>query len=249
MAADLALIPEQKPMGFRRAVVGLLWSEAIATRRVDIQHPVSQKRTVLEPIRSMQRQALQRGPRLRATLVAHRAGSAVADLLLQGGRLQRHRARHGRPGSGVRYAVPLATWYRYRPASERTQSSILLLTQHPCAKSSAELLLRLHPATRFVTKPRSLPALSRSGSCAATVHTDRKQHRLDTEAATAVYNTACWHSRTTWAGRDEQISELYACLYAKEFPAQALLRLRPELHSKAMCRDGGRSAHSSTCVR
>jgi protein ImuB len=27
-------------------------------------------------------------------------------------------------------------------------------------------------------------------------------------------------------------AELYACLYAKEFPAQALLRLRPELHSK-----------------
>jgi protein ImuB len=29
-----------------------------------------------------------------------------------------------------------------------------------------------------------------------------------------------------------QPAELYACLYAKEFPAQALLRLRPELHSK-----------------
>ena len=27
-------------------------------------------------------------------------------------------------------------------------------------------------------------------------------------------------------------SELYACLYVKEFPAQALLRLRPELHEK-----------------
>jgi len=27
-------------------------------------------------------------------------------------------------------------------------------------------------------------------------------------------------------------AELYACLYAKEFPAQALLRLRPELHDK-----------------
>jgi protein ImuB len=27
-------------------------------------------------------------------------------------------------------------------------------------------------------------------------------------------------------------SELYACLYAKEFPAQALLRFRPELHGK-----------------
>lgn len=29
-----------------------------------------------------------------------------------------------------------------------------------------------------------------------------------------------------------QSTELYACLYAKEFPAQALLRMRPELHSK-----------------
>ena len=28
-------------------------------------------------------------------------------------------------------------------------------------------------------------------------------------------------------------AELYACLYAKEFPAQALLRLRPELHNTA----------------
>ena len=27
-------------------------------------------------------------------------------------------------------------------------------------------------------------------------------------------------------------AELYACLYAKDFPAQSLLRLRPELHSK-----------------
>ena len=29
-----------------------------------------------------------------------------------------------------------------------------------------------------------------------------------------------------------QPAELYACLYAKEFPAQTLLRLRPDLHSK-----------------
>ena len=27
-------------------------------------------------------------------------------------------------------------------------------------------------------------------------------------------------------------AELYACLYANEFPAQALLRLRPELHNQ-----------------
>src|SRR6202022_4289042 len=35
-------------------------------------------------------------------------------------------------------------------------------------------------------------------------------------------------------GRSEMTNttELYACLYAKEFPAQVLLRLRPELHAK-----------------
>ena len=39
--------------------------------------------------------------------------------------------------------VPMATWFRYRAAAERTQSAFVLLTQYPCAKSSAELLLRL----------------------------------------------------------------------------------------------------------
>ncbi len=40
-----------------------------------------------------------------------------------------------------------------------------------------------------------------------------------------------WLSRTTmgwWA----MSAELYLCIYAREFPAQALLRLRPELREK-----------------
>jgi hypothetical protein len=39
--------------------------------------------------------------------------------------------------------VPLATWFRYRAAAESKQTGILLLMQHPCAKSSAGLTLRL----------------------------------------------------------------------------------------------------------
>jgi recombination protein RecA len=38
--------------------------------------------------------------------------------------------------------VPLATWFRYRAAAERSQTRIILLTQRPCAKSSAGLVLR-----------------------------------------------------------------------------------------------------------
>jgi recombination protein RecA len=38
--------------------------------------------------------------------------------------------------------IPLATWFRYRAAADRTRASFLLLTRHPCAQSSAEVLLR-----------------------------------------------------------------------------------------------------------
>jgi len=41
--------------------------------------------------------------------------------------------------------VELSIWFRYRAAAERTQASLLLLTQHACAKSAGELLLRFEP--------------------------------------------------------------------------------------------------------
>jgi protein ImuB len=42
-------------------------------------------------------------------------------------------------------------------------------------------------------------------------------------------------------------SELYACLYAKEFPAQALLRLRPELHNSCCVVMEGKPAFQQIC--
>src|SRR5215469_1487616 len=41
--------------------------------------------------------------------------------------------------------------------------------------------------------------------------------------------------------------ELYACLYVKEFPAQALLRLRPELHEKPCVVMEGESPFEVVC--
>ena len=38
--------------------------------------------------------------------------------------------------------IPLATWFRFRAAADRTRTTIILLTQHPCAQTSAELVLR-----------------------------------------------------------------------------------------------------------
>jgi recombination protein RecA len=69
----------------------------------------------------------------------------VADLLLQGGGFSAIVLDMCSIAPEDVLRIPLATWFRYRAAAERAQTSILLLTQHPCAKSSAELLLRLEP--------------------------------------------------------------------------------------------------------
>lgn len=96
--------------------------------------------------------------------------------------------------------VPLATWHRYRLASERIQSSILLLTQHSCAKSSAELLLRLQPSEELCDEETVF-----SGTKA---HVEVVRQRF-TEAPSNVFhmrkpphnaNAASWECRTAWAG-------------------------------------------------
>lgn len=97
--------------------------------------------------------------------------------------------------------VPLSTWFRYRAAAERTQSSILLLTQHACAKSSSELLLRLEPAeaicdeaTVFTgTRPHAEVARRRFAPPEGNIVILRKPPQNT--------HSASWQSRTVWAGR------------------------------------------------
>ena len=67
----------------------------------------------------------------------------VADLLLQAGGFSAIIFDMGSVSPEQALRVPLATWFRYRAAAEKTQSSIILLSQHHCTKSSAGLLLRL----------------------------------------------------------------------------------------------------------
>ncbi len=96
--------------------------------------------------------------------------------------------------------IELSTWHRYRVAAERTQSSILLLTQHPCAKSSSELQLRLLPAevigdesTVFTgIQPRVEVSRRRFPESASNVLSIRKPPQREA--------IAHWQSRATWAG-------------------------------------------------
>ena len=156
----------------------------------------------------------------------------TTDLLLQGGGFSAIVLDMGSLAPEFVSRVPLATWFRYRAAAERTQSSILLLTQHACAKSSAELLLRFSRRMRLCDE--------------ATVFTGIEPHvevarRRFTEAPTNVVplrkppqsaNAASWQSRTTWAGADDQAYRTVCLSLCEGVSRAGTLRLRPELHSK-----------------
>ena len=69
----------------------------------------------------------------------------ATDLILQSGGFSMLVLDLGSTSAEMSWRVPLASWFRFRAACQRTQSSLLLLTRHPCARSSAELTVRLQP--------------------------------------------------------------------------------------------------------
>jgi hypothetical protein len=84
---------------------------------------------------------------LRSATLSHAArvdqALRVTDLVLQAGGFAAIVLDFGGIDPQVATRVPLATWFRYRAAAEKTQSSILLLSRHACSNSSAGLVLRL----------------------------------------------------------------------------------------------------------
>jgi len=96
--------------------------------------------------------------------------------------------------------VPLSTWFRYRAAAEQSQASILLLTQHACAKSSAGLVLYLQSGNPLRDEKTVFAGVEycveiereRFKAAPANVIPLRKPPQRVMEAS--------WHSRTAWAG-------------------------------------------------
>ncbi len=71
----------------------------------------------------------------------------ATDLLVQAGGFAAIVLDMGSVAPEFALRVPLATWFRYRAAAERTQASMILLTQQACTKSSAALVLHCLPGS------------------------------------------------------------------------------------------------------
>jgi len=131
----------------------------------------------------------------------HRLDQAlrVTDLLVQAGGFSAIVLDMGSISPEYASRIPLAAWFRYRAAAEKTQSSFVILSQHSCAKSSAELALRLDTAA-----PQNTGATVFSGLIN---HAELVRRRYERDAENVVpirkppqrANTADWRSAATWA--------------------------------------------------
>jgi recombination protein RecA len=195
--------PRDEAKGMDVAVSGLLQGEAVVTRftkpqqkahlkQESIPVPVPQSECVngALPARGKPRSRVEQA--LQATDLLLQGGGFAAIVLDMGGLTADHVSR-----------IPLATWFRYRAAAERTQSSVVLLTQYACAKSSAELVLRLetgrvstHGGTVLTAFERGIEVSRRRFVEEEKVVTIRKQPQR------ALGMT--WKTEMAWAGRGQR---------------------------------------------
>jgi recombination protein RecA len=193
--------PRNEVKGLSGAVSSLLKPEAFVPRCAEPQRRERPEKESFEP--GTQKIAMERR---KTTAFPSKPWARIEqalrtiDLLLQGGGFSAIIFDMGSIAPEHASRVPLATWFRYRAAAEQTQASILLLTQHSCAKSSVELLLRLQPGnarrdetTVFTGIEHEIEVVRRRF---AQLPTNVIPLRKLPQRAT----TTTWQSRTTWAG-------------------------------------------------
>jgi hypothetical protein len=201
--------PRGEAKGMDDAVSGLLRPEVTAARCAEPQRRVRTEREVFEPTplaqfaSSLQRRnggaSVSSSPwsrieqALRVTDLLLQAGGFGAIVLDMGSLAPEHASR-----------IPLATWFRYRAAAERTQTSVLLLTQYACSKSSAGLVLRFQSGDAFTQGATVLAGFERR------IEVSRQRLAQAPESQEKVVlirkppqraGVATWRSKTTWAER------------------------------------------------
>jgi RecA/RadA recombinase len=192
--------PRNEVKGLSDAVEGLLRPETIAPRYAEPQRRVELKREAFLPSPSQRsipsvKSFISSKPwsrieqALRVTDLLVQAGGFSAIVLDMGSLAPEHASR-----------VPLATWFRYRAAAEKSQASILLLTQYACAKSSAGLVLRLRPGNTLREEATVFTGVEYCVEVARERFKAVSSNVIPLRKPPQRAKDASWHSRTTWAG-------------------------------------------------
>jgi hypothetical protein len=185
--------------GLPDAIGGLLRPDTLAPRCAEPQRRERSRRETFEPnpvlpaIHDRRFVALKPWARVDQAL-------RVTDLLLQAGGFSSIVLDMGGIAPEFVSRVPLATWFRYRAAAERTQASILLLTQYASAKSSAGLVLRMRSGNPLQAESTVLAGVDHRVEIvrerfapASNVIPLRKPPQSESHTS--------WQSHAAWAGR------------------------------------------------
>jgi recombination protein RecA len=193
--------PRNEVKGLSDAVGDLLSPEMFAPRCAEPQRWLRTEKEVFEP--NSQQSGIRQHRKLGASAKPwSRLEQALraTDLLLQAGGFSAIVLDMASVAPEYASRVPLATWFRYRAAAERTQASILLLTQHPCAKSSSELLLRFAPGDACRDEATVFTGVEQRVEVARRRFTQVVSNVVPMRKPPQSVNAANWRSRTTWAG-------------------------------------------------
>ena len=118
----------------------------------------------------------------------------AADLVLQAGGFGAVIFDMGAVAPEHALRVPLASWFRFRQAAERTQATFLLLSQVSCAKSCSAVQLR---PERLQTRHENQQVMSGAKFQAELVRDRNVSFTAGKKNTTSV---AVWGQQTAWAG-------------------------------------------------
>jgi recombination protein RecA len=192
--------PRNEVKGLSAAVSGLLRPEAITPGCAEPQRRQPSKLANFEPNESRVSIGVARVSRPTSLLARMDQALRVTDLLLQGGGFSAIVLDLSSLAPEFASRVPLANWFRYRAAAERTQACILLLTQHACAKSSAELSLSFGPGEALHDEATVFTGIEYQVEVARRRFTGTAENVVPLRKQPQRANAASWQSRTAWAG-------------------------------------------------
>jgi recombination protein RecA len=191
--------PRQEQKGLSDAVGSLFQADLVTARCTEPQRRARRQNKLFEPNPHSVMKRGQKPPVVEAPWTRLDQALRVTDLLLQGGGFSAIVLDMGSIAPTYATRVPLATWFRYRAAAERSQASIVLLSQHPCAKSSAGLMLRLGADCALLNERTVFTGIE---------HRIVVERQRFTQPSNVVplkkpaqrAESASWKSQSTWAG-------------------------------------------------
>jgi recombination protein RecA len=193
--------PRSEAKGLSDAISGFLRPQVTAPRCAEPQRRVRKEGVVFTP-NPTQQTIHKKTPTLSGKPWSRMDQALrVTDLLLQAGGFSAIVLDMGSIAPEYTSRVPLATWFRYRAAAERSQTSLVLLTQHACAKSSAGLALRFDPGKALCEERTVFTGVEYCAEVVRERFQPASSNVIPLRKPPQPARDATWYSRTTWAGR------------------------------------------------